>query len=166
MASRRHAPVRRNTSRESTRVAAVTNDDFPRVLNGPAPGYAEDALRRLLLCGLPSEGRKASAAGSRELTIELDAPELSSRAESKSLSANSRRTPAAGRWREEAVGGQEMASSGINAVGTVGSAPFPDSAGLLKGRGGWANAAAVDLSEDLLSDNDCEKENERNCQVW
>lgn len=28
---------------------AVTNADFPRVLNGPAPGYAEDALERLLL---------------------------------------------------------------------------------------------------------------------
>lgn len=41
---------RRNASHESPQVAAVTNDDFPRVLNGPAPGYAEDALRRLLLC--------------------------------------------------------------------------------------------------------------------
>ncbi|CAM9263757.1 unnamed protein product [Scytosiphon promiscuus] len=34
---------------DTRRVLAVTDADFPRVLNGPAPGYAEDALERLLL---------------------------------------------------------------------------------------------------------------------
>lgn len=33
---------------DGRRILAVTIADFPRVLNGPAPGYAEDALRRLL----------------------------------------------------------------------------------------------------------------------
>eukprot|EP00903_Cladosiphon_okamuranus_P015271 g14112.t1 len=41
------------------RVLAMTDADFPRVLNGPAPGYAEDALRRLLGV-LPAEGEEAS----------------------------------------------------------------------------------------------------------
>lgn len=40
------------------RVLALTDADFPRVLNGPAPGYAEDALRRLLGV-LPAESEEA-----------------------------------------------------------------------------------------------------------
>lgn len=40
-------------------VLAMTDADFPRVLNGPAPGYAEDALRRLLAV-LPAEGEQVS----------------------------------------------------------------------------------------------------------
>lgn len=46
------------------RVLAMTDADFPRVLNGPAPGYAEDALRRLLGV-LPAEGEEASAGAGR-----------------------------------------------------------------------------------------------------
>lgn len=41
------------------RVLAITESDFPRVLNGPAPGYAEDALRRLALATLPAESADA-----------------------------------------------------------------------------------------------------------
>lgn len=44
-----NTPSRRNASRECASVAAVTDEAFPRVLNGPAPGYAEDALRTLML---------------------------------------------------------------------------------------------------------------------
>lgn len=40
------------------RVLAMPDADFPRVLNGPAPGYAEDALRRLPGV-LPAENEKA-----------------------------------------------------------------------------------------------------------
>lgn len=40
------------------RVLALTDADFPRVLNGPAPGYAEDALRRLHGI-LPAESKEA-----------------------------------------------------------------------------------------------------------
>lgn len=73
MVSSRHALDRKNASGDSARVAAVTDDDFPRVLNGPAPGYAEDALRRLLFCAPPSEEvREVTAAGGeRGMTIEL-----------------------------------------------------------------------------------------------
>lgn len=46
---------------------AMTDADFPRVLNGPAPGYAEDALRRLLLGNLPAG---AARAGSRRGDLE------------------------------------------------------------------------------------------------
>lgn len=48
-----NTPPKRNASRESPRVSAVTDDDFPRVLNGPAPGYAEVALRALLFGAQP-----------------------------------------------------------------------------------------------------------------
>lgn len=41
------------------RLLAIAESDFPRVLNGPAPGYAEDALRRLALATLPSESADA-----------------------------------------------------------------------------------------------------------
>ncbi|CBJ30655.1 mitochondrial DNA-directed RNA polymerase [Ectocarpus siliculosus] len=43
------------------RVLAMTDADFPRVLNGPAPGYAEDALGRLLLGNLPAGAARAGA---------------------------------------------------------------------------------------------------------
>lgn len=48
-----NTPPQRNASRESPRVSAVTDDDFPRVLNGPAPGYAGVALRALLFGAQP-----------------------------------------------------------------------------------------------------------------
>lgn len=64
---------RHNASRDSASVAAVTDDDFPRVLNGPAPGYAEDALRRLLFGAPPSEEVREIPVegGERGMTIEL-----------------------------------------------------------------------------------------------
>lgn len=48
---------------------ATTDADFPRVLNGPAPGYAEDALRRLLL-GDPPTTAGAARAGTRRGALE------------------------------------------------------------------------------------------------
>ena len=55
--------ARRSSTRENPRAAAVTDADFPRVLNGPAPGYAEDALRRLVLGSLPREGGSLTEIG-------------------------------------------------------------------------------------------------------
>ena len=48
-ATRRSSVNRKDESGGGGRcVLAMRDADFPRVLNGPAPGYAEDALRRLL----------------------------------------------------------------------------------------------------------------------
>lgn len=103
MASPRYAIARKNASRDSARVAAVTNNDFPRVLNGPAPGYAEDALRRLLFCALPSEeGREISAAeGERGMTIELNTPGLVSQQQHQRAGEDVgwRREEKSGGWR-------------------------------------------------------------------
>ena len=57
------AVTRRSSTHENPRAAAVTNADFPRVLNGPAPGFAEDALRRLLIGSLPGEGGSLTEIG-------------------------------------------------------------------------------------------------------
>lgn len=44
---------------------AIADADFPRVLNGPAPGYAEDALRRLAFGTLPAESADALVGAGR-----------------------------------------------------------------------------------------------------
>lgn len=60
----------------SRQVLAVTDADFPRVLNGPAPGYAEDALERLLLGKhVLDEGHSTSSSRSCFLRRVEGAPE-------------------------------------------------------------------------------------------
>lgn len=72
-----NSPAVSNASRETPQtalVAAITDDDFPRVLNGPAPGYAADALRMLLLGTARVEGRALIDNRHREVVSDRAAP--------------------------------------------------------------------------------------------
>lgn len=89
---------------------AITDADFPRVLNGPAPGYAEDALRRLLVCDLPAGATRADAKRGALETVPAGAKEEAAR-------------PVDGRIREE--------SGGVDGAATLEStAPLARPAGL------------------------------------
>lgn len=114
------------------RVLAITDADFPRVLNGPAPGYAEDALRRLALATLPGERANAFVGpvrGRNRRGALKKAPVAISRA-------------------------TEDGSGGVNGVPRIEPCPFKRVPGLE----GYVGAA---LSEGVLSENIEEDEEEQ-----
>eukprot|EP00752_Nemacystus_decipiens_P002243 g2126.t1 len=128
-------------------VLAVTDADFPRVLNGPAPAYAEDALRRLLGI-LP-------AAESEEAFLNARHRRNGAGTLKREPAASGAIVEGAGQQRESLDCGAVAEGSGGTASGEAGL----ESAAVARGSGSEGHVGAA-LSEGFSWEYDGEEEQE------